>query len=226
MCAIACSGLFGQSSGKKLLCIAVQAKLFTLAFLLQSIAHVAAQKNYFMRLPINLVIRNTNSKPIVKMTAKEFMMGYESPLTTLGNTLLPHWIQFDKVGLIDRVRKPSVDILFAISHATSPLSHQMYDFSGDFETFFTGETDSAKAGLYDTFRGSKNLPQWKGEHCSNIQDASDGTKFNSFLHGNETLKFFRKSMCRPQRLVSFYVRKRVRDKYLRIHFHNFREYQN
>lgn len=30
-------------------------------------------------------------------------MGYESPLTTLGNTLLPHWISFNKVGIIDRV---------------------------------------------------------------------------------------------------------------------------
>lgn len=78
-----------------------------LCFFFQSIAHVAAPKNYFLRLPVNLVIRNTNSEPIVKMTAKEFMMGYESPLTTLGNTLLPHWISFDKVGLIDRVSSTS-----------------------------------------------------------------------------------------------------------------------
>lgn len=77
-------------------------KLFSICSF-QSIAHVTAQKNYFLRLPVNLVIRNTNSQAIVKMTAKEFMMGYESPLTTLGNTLLPHWISFDKVGLIDRV---------------------------------------------------------------------------------------------------------------------------
>lgn len=79
----------------------------------------------------------------------------------------------------------------------------MYDFSGDYETFFTGETDSALSGLYDTFRGSTDLPHWKGEHCSNIQTASDGTKFKSFIKDNETLLFFRKSMCRPQRLVSF-----------------------
>jgi hypothetical protein len=72
---------------------------------LQSIAHVTAPKTYFLRLPVNLVIRNTQSQPIVKMTAKEFMMGYESPLTTLGNKLVPHWIHFDKVGLIDRVRR-------------------------------------------------------------------------------------------------------------------------
>lgn len=78
----------------------------------------------------------------------------------------------------------------------------MYDFSGDFETFFTGETDITKSGLYDTFRGSTDLQQWEGKHCSNIQDASDGTKFKSFIKENETLLFFRKSMCRPQRLVS------------------------
>jgi hypothetical protein len=72
-------------------------------FPFQSIAQVTAPKNFFFRTPVNVVIRNTNSQPIVRMTAKEFMMGYQSPLTTLGNTLLPHWIHFDKVGLIDRV---------------------------------------------------------------------------------------------------------------------------
>lgn len=70
---------------------------------LQAIAHVASPKNYFFRLPVNIFVRKENIQPVVKMTAKEFMMGYESPLTTLGNTLLPHWIHFDKVGLIDRV---------------------------------------------------------------------------------------------------------------------------
>lgn len=79
----------------------------------------------------------------------------------------------------------------------------MYDFSGDFETFFTGETDSSMSGLYDTFRGSTDLPQWNGNHCSNIQSASDGTKFKSFIKENETLQFFRKSMCRKITLVSF-----------------------
>jgi scavenger receptor class B, member 1 len=79
----------------------------------------------------------------------------------------------------------------------------MYDFSGDFETFYTGESDSKLSGLYDTFRGSTDLPQWEGKHCSNIQTASDGTKFQSFIKENETLLFFRKSMCRPQRLVSY-----------------------
>lgn len=45
----------------------------------------------------------TGQNPIVKMTAKEFMFGYETSLTTIGNKVFPNWIKFDRVGLIDRV---------------------------------------------------------------------------------------------------------------------------
>lgn len=148
--------------------------------MLQSIAQVVSAKSYFVRLPINLVIRQAKEKPIVQMTAREFMFGYETTLTTLGNNILPNWIKFDKVGLIDR----------------------MYDFSGDFETFFSGQTNPQLSGLYDTYKGSTDLEQWEGEHCRNIQYASDGVKFKSFVQPNETLLFFRKSMCRAQKLVS------------------------
>lgn len=78
----------------------------------------------------------------------------------------------------------------------------MYDFSGDYETVFTGETDSSVSGLIDTYRGSSQLTQWKEPHCNDIRMSSDGTKFKSFIQPNDTLLFYRKSMCRAQRLVS------------------------
>lgn len=86
------------------------------SILFQSIAQVASEKNYFLRLPINLVIRQTNSQPIVNVTAREFMFGYESPLTTLGNQFLPDWIYFDKVGLIDRVSFDYLNMLIKKMH--------------------------------------------------------------------------------------------------------------
>lgn len=58
---------------------------------------------YLSRLGLNLLILNTNSHPLIKMTAKEFMFGYKSTLVTLGNKMMPFWIKFDKLGLIDRV---------------------------------------------------------------------------------------------------------------------------
>lgn len=72
-------------------------------FFLQNIAQVAADSSYFTRFGLNVIIRQTNSKPIVEMSPREFMFGYESRLLTLGNQFMPGWIKFEKLGLIDRV---------------------------------------------------------------------------------------------------------------------------
>lgn len=71
----------------------------------QSIADVVSDKSYFTRLGLNVIIRQTDSQPLVQMTAKEFMFGYKSTLMTLGNQFMPSWIYFDKLGLIDRVSR-------------------------------------------------------------------------------------------------------------------------
>ncbi|CAH1642240.1 unnamed protein product [Spodoptera littoralis] len=151
---------------------------------LLSIANVVSQKDLFTRFGLNNLITLTNTKPIAKMTAREFMMGYKSELMTLGNTFMPGWIYFDKLGLIDR----------------------MYDFDGDFETVFTGADDVRNSGLIDTYRGSTDLPQWEGKHCSNVQYASDGTKFRGGVTKNESILFYRKSLCRAAPLETSFQR--------------------
>lgn len=57
-----------------------------------------------------MLIRQTDSQPLIKMTAKEFMFGYESDLVNIGHKFLPNWISFDKVGLIDRVIYYNINI--------------------------------------------------------------------------------------------------------------------
>ncbi|XP_012541119.1 scavenger receptor class B member 1 isoform X2 [Monomorium pharaonis] len=143
-----------------------------------SITNVMKDASYITRWGLNTLIRQTDTKPLVLMTAHEFMFGYQSTLVTLGNHLMPSWIKFDKLGLIDR----------------------MYDFDGDFETIYTGETDIRMTGLIDTYNGDVNLPQWEGK-CANVHGASDGVKFPSYLEPNDTILFFRKSLCRSERLV-------------------------
>ncbi|XP_049767378.1 scavenger receptor class B member 1-like [Schistocerca cancellata] len=146
---------------------------------LMSITHVMKDSSFFMKMGLNLVIGNTKSQPLVRMTAREFMFGYESTLTTLGNTLMPSWIYFEKVGLVDR----------------------MYDFSGDTATIFTGSKHLGKAGLIDTYRGSQHLPHWHGDHCSSVVGASDASKFPSLINPNDTLLMYRKSVCRAMPMV-------------------------
>lgn len=161
---------------------------------------------FFTRFGLNVVIRQTNSQPLVQMTAREFMFGYKSALMTLGNNFMPGWIYFDKLGLIDRVT-----LIFENSRLEffyNEFFSQMYDFDGDFETIYTGEHDVTKTGLIDTYNGARTLPQWK-EPCGNIQYASDGTKFPGDIKPDDELKFFRKSMCRAKPLVSLGVTKIV-----------------
>nr|CAD7400743.1 unnamed protein product [Timema poppensis] len=105
-----------------------------------SIAQVVKDKSYFTRMGLNILIRQTNTNPLVAMTAKEFMFGYESTLVSLGNKLMPSWIRFDKLGLIDR----------------------MYDFEGDIATVYTGENDIRMTGQLDNYNGGHYLPQWEG----------------------------------------------------------------
>ncbi|KAJ2943334.1 hypothetical protein O0L34_g12141 [Tuta absoluta] len=154
--------------------------LFLPHIALLSIAHVVSQQSFFTRIGLNNLISLTNSQPLAKMTAKEFMMGYKSELMTLGNTFLPGWIYFDKLGLIDR----------------------MYDFNGDYETIYTGSDDLAKSGLIDTYRGSADLPHWEGKHCSNVKMASDGSRFQGKVTMNDTILFYRKSLCRAAPLIA------------------------
>lgn len=143
-----------------------------------SIANVMKDASYISRWGCNMLIRQTDARPLLEMTAYEFMFGYESTLVTLGNHLMPTWIKFNKLGLIDR----------------------MYDFDGDYETIYTGETDNRLTGLIEKYNGDMNLPQWSGK-CANVNSASDGVKFPSNLQPNDTILFFRKSLCRSERMI-------------------------
>lgn len=107
-----------------------------------------------------------------------------------------------KVIIDVTVLNSHIDIVRVFEMYNLRLFPQMYDFDGDFETVFTGETDVRKTGLIDKYNGDVNLPQWTGK-CANVHGASDAVKFSSYIQQNDTLLFFRKSLCRSERMVIF-----------------------
>lgn len=76
----------------------------------------------------------------------------------------------------------------------------MYDFDGDYETVYTGETDVRLSGLIEKYNGDVNLPQWTGK-CANVNGSSDGAKFPGYIQKNDSVLFFRKSLCRSANMV-------------------------
>jgi scavenger receptor class B, member 1 len=46
-----------------------------------------------------------NSPPILNITVYDYLWGYEDQLVRLASNIVPSFITFDKLGLLDRVRK-------------------------------------------------------------------------------------------------------------------------
>lgn len=76
----------------------------------------------------------------------------------------------------------------------------MYNFEGDTSTTFTGMSDPRLGGLLDNYNNRPYLPQWEAP-CDRVTYASDGTKFPAYIKPNDSLLFFRKSLCRSMPLV-------------------------
>lgn len=78
----------------------------------------------------------------------------------------------------------------------------MYEFRGDYETFYTGTQHGiSNIGLLDKYNGEIKIPQWESP-CGDVTGSSDGTKFPTNLKPEDKPLFFRKSMCRAKYLVS------------------------
>lgn len=77
---------------------------------------------------------------------------------------------------------------------------QSYDFKGDVSTTFSGELNTDLTGQIDTYNHLPYLPQWEPP-CNRLQLTSDGMKFPNNIKPNQTLMFYRKSICRTIPLV-------------------------
>lgn len=83
---------------------------------------------------------------------------------------------------------------------------QMYDFTGDSATIYTGSGDVSKSGTIENYNNRPYLPQWPAAPCNKVKGASDGTKFPSVSENGTQLMFFRKSLCRAIPMVCIMVR--------------------
>lgn len=57
----------------------------------------------FVNVVFNSLVEYQDSKPILNLSVKEFLWGYDDNLVKMASNVLPTWINFDKFGLLDRV---------------------------------------------------------------------------------------------------------------------------
>lgn len=58
----------------------------------------------FAALAFSTLAMSTKAEPILNLTVHDFLWGYQDNLVSLANTVLPDYINFERFGLMDRVR--------------------------------------------------------------------------------------------------------------------------
>lgn len=57
----------------------------------------------FINVVFNSLVEYLDSKPLLQLSVKEFLWGYDDKLVKMASNVLPTWINFSKFGLLDRV---------------------------------------------------------------------------------------------------------------------------
>jgi hypothetical protein len=69
----------------------------------QTWANKVATELPFLTIPTNTLVYQTNSKPLQRMTWREYGFGQENSLVTLGHTFFPGWLPVEKLGFVNLV---------------------------------------------------------------------------------------------------------------------------
>lgn len=76
------------------------------------------------------------------------------------------------------------------------LTLQMYLDFRDEVTVYIGPENVKKFFTMDKFHGSDRFNYWPDEICDSVKTATEGVIYPQFLTRNDSLSYFRKTMCR------------------------------
>lgn len=60
---------------------------------------------------MSTLVKTTSSDPLLQLTVKDYLWGYDDPLISLASTFVPTIIPFKKLGLLDRMFDDGVNVV-------------------------------------------------------------------------------------------------------------------
>ncbi|KAL4711604.1 hypothetical protein ACJJTC_003621 [Scirpophaga incertulas] len=124
---------------------------------------LADKLGYIANLGAYYSINALGSKLFRNLTVEELLWGYEDRIITIGNKLLPAWIDFEKIGILDRFYAPKNDeVEVEIANEDNKFSIVSWnDSPGIPEQGFTSlETSKPCNRVQGTYEGLMLAPNW------------------------------------------------------------------
>lgn len=72
---------------------------------LLGLSSAAAKISSFAALAVSTLAKSTNAQPMLNLTVHDYLWGYRDNLVSLANSIMPNYINFDRFGIMDRVRR-------------------------------------------------------------------------------------------------------------------------
>ncbi|XP_037867708.1 scavenger receptor class B member 1 [Bombyx mori] len=150
-----------------------------------SIASKVGAYSYFPQLAFNLLASQLNSKPVVTMRAKDYLWGYDEPLIRLGHNIIPGIINFDRLGILDR----------------------LYDKKAVYN-YVVSAKNSDKFAI-KSVNGIEGLEMWNYENpkkrskCNSFIDAFEGINYPAMMTPETPIRIYRSILCRILELDYF-----------------------
>ncbi|XP_014453987.1 scavenger receptor class B member 1 isoform X1 [Alligator mississippiensis] len=133
----------------------------------------------FLKVLISSALSGLKQTPFVNRTVGEILWGYDDPLLTILNTLVPGLIPFKgKFGLFTDFNNSNTGLF----------------------TVYTGVKDMHKIHMVDTWNGIRKTNYWRSEQCNMINGTS-GEMWPPFMTPSTSLEFYSPDACRSMALV-------------------------
>ncbi|KPJ20156.1 Lysosome membrane protein 2 [Papilio machaon] len=145
---------------------------------LLAIATAMSTHPFWSQLALNLLTRRYNSSAVVTLSVHDLLWGHHEPLLAFGHTFMPGWINFERLGLLDRLYDNTRDYQLELS-----LEDQ---------TKFQVRRVNGRAGLT---AWSYNDPN-KRSRCNTFEDAYEGFSYPAGLTRERPIRLYRNVFCR------------------------------
>ncbi|XP_047532103.1 scavenger receptor class B member 1-like [Vanessa atalanta] len=143
-----------------------------------AISSMVSSYPYWTKYAFNIMANRLQSKPIIDINVHSLLWGYDEPLIALSNTLMPGWITFSKMGILDRLYDQSSSPVLEMSIA-------------NLDKFQVKKSDGY-AGLNVWEYGDVS----KRTRCNTFVDTYEGFAYAPRMARNHSIRLYRNTFCR------------------------------
>ncbi|XP_044735258.1 scavenger receptor class B member 1-like [Chrysoperla carnea] len=164
------------------------------------------RSSMFLNLAVNQLTTFLNSQPMLNLTVHEYLWGYDDPLIKLASNVLPSWINFEKLGILDRMFDDGKNIVTinldaSIKPSKNPLLTDVERNRNYGIQLWNGSPGLSHWGYVEVNDTSQITKHPANTRCNMIEGVYDGVIFPKPITHDTVFRVYRKAFCRTLPIV-------------------------